>query len=255
LNNHQFVALTAKATTYYECWKDAAEVTEIGSCRSQMTECSKDLKNYEIDQTPKDSEAEGAGAEEGAEDGTEDGTEEGTEAAPEDNAELNNIEQEDAPEGEVEEGAEGAEEGAGEGAEGAEGEGELSESSSEEDDDYILDDIPQLNRVQIACYYSAVTENLQLEADTIDSEEALLEQNVDQIFTEITFHAKCDRNAVSWLEFWLYMCNNNDEILDVFDNNDLLVSSEEAIELYGSFHDLVDENADAPAEDGADDIA
>jgi len=42
-----------------------------------------------------------------------------------------------------------------------------------------LDDIPQLNRVQVACYYSTVTENLQLEADTINSEEALQEQTVD----------------------------------------------------------------------------
>ena len=39
------------------------------------------------------------------------------------------------------------------------------------------------------------------------------------------------RTNVSWLEFWLYMCNGDENILDKFDYNPLLESTERAKEL------------------------
>lgn len=45
------------------------------------------------------------------------------------------------------------------------------------------------------------------------------------------------RTSVSWLEFWLYMCNGDEFIHEAFDENPLLESTEKAIELYEELAD------------------
>jgi len=52
-----------------------------------------------------------------------------------------------------------------------------------------------------------------------------------KIFKELTFNQDL-RTQISWLEFWMYMCNGNENVHEHFDHNPLLESSEKAEELY-----------------------
>jgi len=56
---------------------------------------------------------------------------------------------------------------------------------------------------------------------------ALVASFSNSILQELTFNTY-ERKAVSWLEFWMYMCNKNDEIDLIFDHNELLVYTKEA---------------------------
>jgi len=57
-------------------------------------------------------------------------------------------------------------------------------------------------------------------------------ENVEEkVFKELTFHQDL-RTSISWLEFWLYMCNGDENILDKFEANPLLSSKAKAHELY-----------------------
>lgn len=57
-------------------------------------------------------------------------------------------------------------------------------------------------------------------------------EGVEQkVFKELTFHQDL-RTSISWLEFWLYMCNGDENVLLNFEANPLLSSTEKAINLY-----------------------
>jgi len=53
------------------------------------------------------------------------------------------------------------------------------------------------------------------------------------------------------LEFWLYMCNENENILQIFDHNDVMIYSDEARELYEVLNE-VSEDEEEDEEDGDD---
>lgn len=120
-----------------------------------------------------------------------------------------------------------------------EGEEEEEEEEFEEElDEYVDQDElfiheanPYLDAVQLSCYYSTIVANLEAVDGSISSEAALEEGMESKIFGEITFHQPL-RAEVSWLEFWLYMCNGDESVHENFDSNPLLASSAKAEELF-----------------------
>jgi hypothetical protein len=96
--------------------------------------------------------------------------------------------------------------------------------------------------MQASCFYWAVTANTPAREEEMSRDDALLPENHDMVLAELTFGAP-DRVKISWLEYWFYMCNQNEEIEHVIADVPMWSSKEEADEL------LNEEIAAQPVED------
>jgi hypothetical protein len=84
--------------------------------------------------------------------------------------------------------------------------------------------------MQASCFYWAVTANTPATEDEMSRDDALLPENHDMVLAELTFGAP-DRVKISWLEYWFYMCNQNEDIEAVIADVPMWVSKEEADQL------------------------
>lgn len=84
--------------------------------------------------------------------------------------------------------------------------------------------------MQASCFYWAVTANTPAREEEMSRDDALLPENHDMVLAELTFGAP-DRVKISWLEYWFYMCNQNEDIEAVIADVPMWSSKEEADEL------------------------
>jgi hypothetical protein len=61
--------------------------------------------------------------------------------------------------------------------------------------------------------------------------DALLPENHELVLAELTFGAP-DRVKISWLEYWFYMCNQNEDIDDIITDVPLWASVDDAVEAF-----------------------
>jgi len=83
----------------------------------------------------------------------------------------------------------------------------------------------------------------------LSRDEALLPENHESVLAELTLGAH-NRLKITWLEYWFYMCNQNEDIDDVITDVPLWASNDDAVELFENESAVAAAAAAAAAEEG-----